>query len=87
MFKKVQCWKNVYVPVVRYGKRKKMVVQLSAWDIPNIEFLSVKNSNDYRQAERVASIGQLVALYREYENEHSVVEKKGQRVVMYFVLF
>lgn len=74
MFKKVQCWRNVGVPVVRCGKRQKMLVQLSAWDIPNIAFLSVKNSNDYRHADRGASIGQLVNLYREYENEHSAAE-------------
>ena len=74
MFKKVQCWRDVEVPVLRYGKRQKMLVQLSAWDIPNIAFLSVKNSNDYRHTDRVASIGQLVDLYREYENEHSVAE-------------
>ena len=74
MFEKVQCLKDVEVPVVRYGKHQKMLVQLSAWDIPNIAFLSVKNSNDYRQSDKVASIGQLVDLYREYENEHSAAE-------------
>ena len=30
MFKKVQCWRNVEVPVVRYGKHQKIFVQLSA---------------------------------------------------------
>jgi len=74
MFKKVQCWRNVEVPVVRYGKHQKILVQLSAWDIPNIAFLSVKESNDYRHADKVSSVGQLVDLYREYDNEHSAAE-------------
>lgn len=74
MFKKVQYWRNVEVPVVRYGKHQKMLVQLSAWDIPSIAFLSVKESNDYRHADKVSSVGQLVALYREYDNEHSAAE-------------
>ena len=75
MFRGVQYIKTVEMPVVRYGKLQKMSVQLSAWDIPNIAFLSVRYSNDYRQADKVASIEQLVDLYRKYENEHSAAEK------------
>lgn len=74
MFKNNQCMRKVEIPVIRYGKRQKLIVQLSAWDIPNIAFLSVKASNDYRQADKVASIEQLVDLYREYDNEHSSAE-------------
>lgn len=74
MFKEVQCMKEVEVPIIRYGKHQKLIVQLSAWDIPNIVFLSVKESNDYRHADKVASIGQLVDLYREYDNKHSSAE-------------
>lgn len=71
MFKNNQCVRKVEIPVLRYGRRKKLIVQLSAWDIPNIVFLSVKESNDYRNADKVASIEQLVDLYREYDKEHS----------------
>lgn len=74
MFKNNQCMRKVEIPVIHYGKRQKLTVQLSAWDIPNIAFLSVKESNDYRQADKVASIEQLVDLYREYDNEHSSAE-------------
>lgn len=74
MFKNNQCMRKVEIPVIRYGKCQKLTVQLSAWDIPNIAFLSVKESNDYRQADKVASIEQLVDLYREYDNEHSSAE-------------
>lgn len=74
MFKNNQFMRKVELPVIRYGKRQKLTVQLSAWDIPNIAFLSVKESNDYRQADKVASIEQLVDLYREYDNEHSSAE-------------
>lgn len=74
MFKNNQCMRKVEIPVIHYGKRQKLIVQLSAWDIPNIVYLSVKESNDYRQADKVASIEQFVDLYREYDNEHSAVE-------------
>ena len=47
MFKDNQCIKKVEIPVIRYGRNQKLIVQLSAWDIPNIAFLSVKESNDY----------------------------------------
>ncbi|MDD6042242.1 MAG: hypothetical protein PUB87_00635 [Eubacteriaceae bacterium] len=71
MFKNNQYVSNVEIHVMRYGKRKKQIVKLAAWDIPSIAFLAVKESNDYRYADKVASLGQLVALYRKYENEHS----------------
>ena len=71
MFKNNQCVRKVEIPVLRYGRRKKLIVQLLAWDIPDIVFLSVKESNDYRNADKVASIEQLVDLYREYDKEHS----------------
>lgn len=74
MFKDNQCIKKVEIPVIRYGRNQKLIVQLSAWDIPNIAFLSVKESNDYRHADKVSSLGQLVDLYRKYDNEHSAAE-------------
>ena len=51
-----------------------MFKKVQCWDIPNIAFLSVKESNDYRHADKVSSVGQLVDLYREYDNEHSAAE-------------
>lgn len=74
MFKRNQCLRDVEIPVVRFGRRQKLVVSLSAWDIQNIAFLSVKESNDYRNADKIATVGQLVDLYREYDNEHSPAE-------------
>lgn len=74
MFKNNQYMREVEVPVIRYGRNQKMIVKLLAWDIPNIAFLSVSESNDYRHADKVSSVGQLVDLYREYDNEHSVGE-------------
>lgn len=46
-------------------------ISLLAWDIPSIEFLSVKNSNDYRGSRKEPQLGSLVNYYRTYENEHS----------------
>lgn len=59
---------------MRYGRNQKLIAQLSAWDIPNIAFLSVKESNDYCHADKVSSVDQLVDLYRKYDNEHSAAE-------------
>lgn len=71
MFNKNQCMREVEIPVIRFGKRQKKIVELVAWDFPDIAYLSVKNSTDYRNAASVASIGQLIDLYRDYCNEHS----------------
>ena len=74
MFKNNKCEREVQIPVLRYGKRQNLIVNLCAWDIPNIAFLSVKESNDYHHSDKVASLGQLVNLYREYDNNHSAAE-------------
>lgn len=74
MYKNNQFTQNIEIPIIRYGKRKKMIVQLSAWDIQNIVFLSVKMSNDYRHADKMSSMEWLISLYRDYENEHSSAE-------------
>ena len=74
MFKNNKCEIEVPIPVLRYGKRQNLIVNLFAWDIPNIAFLSVKESNDYRHSDKMASLGQLINLYREYENDHSAAE-------------
>lgn len=54
-----------------FGTRK-VSSSLLAWDIANIEYLSVVNSNDYRHSDNDIPLGQLVKLYRIYENKHSV---------------
>ncbi len=46
-------------------------VILLAWDIPSIEFLSVKYSNDYRNSHKKIQPALLVNYYREYENDRS----------------
>ena len=71
MFKSNQSRRIVEIPIIRYGREQKVIIQLAAWDIPNIAFLSVKESNDYRHADKVVSIEQLANLYREYDNKHS----------------
>lgn len=74
MFGKKQCMRDVALPVIHLGRRQTKIVMLAAWDFPEIAFLSVKHSNDYRNADSVASVGQLVDLYRDYDNEHSPAE-------------
>lgn len=74
MFKEHQCMKAFEIPILIYGKRKKMTVQLCAWDIQNIVFLSVKESNDYRHADKLASVEQIIDLYRNYDNKHSPID-------------
>lgn len=46
-------------------------VKLLAWDIPSIEFLSVKYSNDYRNSHKKIQPALLVNYYREYANDLS----------------
>lgn len=75
MFDKLEFTRDIELPpILRYGTIQTPVVQLLAWDIPNIAFLSVKESNDYRHASKVSSVGQLVNLYREYDNTHSAAK-------------
>lgn len=74
MFRKNQCMREVAIPVIHLGRKQTKTVMLVAWDFPEIAFLSVKHSNDHRNADSVASVGQLVDLYRDYDNEHSPAE-------------
>ena len=74
MFISHKCTNEVEVPVIHNWKRKLLVVLLAAWDIPDIAFLSITNSTDYRNADKVASVEQLVDLYRDYSNKHSVAD-------------
>lgn len=74
MFRQNQCIRDVEIPVIRLGRRQIKIVALLAWDFPEIAFLSVKHSTDHRNAKSVASVGQLVDLYRGYSDEHSPAE-------------
>lgn len=66
---------NITFPlnIMQHGFIHKQVkVMLSAWDIPNMAYLSITNANDYRNdimTEQLA--GRVVNLYRGYENKHS----------------
>ena len=70
MFKAQESTTKVEIPVLRYGRSQRLCVALSAWDIPSIDYLAVKHSNDYRDGKKKCSVEQLVNLYRDYDNEH-----------------
>ena len=72
MFKNDMAMKKIEVLIKHRGVVKLARVGLSAWDIPWIEYLSVIHSNDYRRADRLPSLGQLVNSFRKYDNEHSI---------------
>lgn len=72
MFKAQESVTKVEIPVVRYGRSQRLRTVLSAWDIMSIDYLAVKYSNDYRDSEKKCSVGQLVDLYRNYDNENHV---------------
>lgn len=55
----------------KYGFLRCADIMLLAWDIPDIEFLSVINSNDYRNPRKELQIPALVNDYRRYSNQHS----------------
>ena len=66
---------NIKVPlnIIQYGFLQKRVdVMLAAWDIPDMAYLSILDSNDYRREIMTDDLaGVVVNLYRGYENEHS----------------
>lgn len=72
----LNCCMTFPVNAVFHGFLHKQVpVMLSAWDIHGMAYLSIKNSNDYRQMiMQTEQTGIVVNLYREYENEHSKSE-------------
>lgn len=53
------------------GVRKHVNIPLLAWDIPSIEYLSVKYSNDHRNSRKKLQLEQLVNCYRGYENDQT----------------
>ena len=72
MFKQSQCTIDVDFPVFRLGNPRKATVMATAWDLLEIEYLSVLNSNDFRHSKKKVSLGQFINLYRKYENNHSI---------------
>ena len=63
MFNKLEHIKQIKIPVIRFGRPQSLCVQLSAWDIPNIEYLAARFSNDYRRSKKTISsraIGQFL---------------------------
>ena len=61
-------------------QRKILTVTLTAWDILDMEFLSIKESNDYRRSSKKVPVEVLVDLYRDYDNERSAKEGIFQNV-------
>lgn len=75
MFRKMEYRKDIDVEVVNNGVTRRGKVALLGWDIQNIAYLSVKHSNDYRESKNPASVAEVINLYREYDNDHSVAEQ------------
>lgn len=65
----------VTIPVIHNGQRKILTVTLTAWDILDMEFLSIKESNDYRRSSKKVPVEVLVDLYRDYDT--SALQKRG----------
>lgn len=80
MFRKNECLMPVTIPVIHNGQRKILTVTLTAWDILDMEFLSIKESNDYRRSSKKVPVEVLVDLYRDYDNERSAKEGIFQNV-------
>ena len=62
--------------VKEYGFITKIVqVMLSAWEIPDMAYVSITNANDYRNKNvLIGELGIIVNLYRGYENNKSEIE-------------
>lgn len=74
MYKKQEFLHDIEVPIVQGFMRKVMIVKLSAWDIHGIQYHAICNSNDYRNSTRAYTVGQIVNLYRQFENQESPAE-------------
>lgn len=74
MYHNQQWQKSFDIMVTNCGITNKRYVSLSAWEIQHIAYLSVLYSNDHRRTHDLPSIGELVNLYRGYENKHSIAE-------------
>ena len=56
MFIKGNYLMPINIPVMHYGQKKILTITLTAWDILDIEFLSIKESNDYRHSSKAVPI-------------------------------
>lgn len=74
--KDMNCCMKFPLNIIKSGFIHKQVnVMLSAWDIQDMAYLSIRNSNDYRHDDLLSQdMGMIVNLYRGYENEHSKSE-------------
>ena len=55
----------------QYGSYRNVNVLLTAWDIISIEYFSILYSSDYRNGDSVASLPEVINLYRGYEDSLS----------------
>lgn len=74
MCKKQEYLRDVDVQFFQGNVRRSMRVTLSAWDIHGIQYHVICNSNDYRNSISVYTIGQIVNLYRRFEDQESPAE-------------
>ena len=72
MFRDQQYRKPFEIKLNKFGIKKTVCVSLNAWDIQDIAYLSVIYSNDYRRNDHLPTMGNLVNLYRGYENINSI---------------
>lgn len=71
MYEKQEYLLDINVPIIQGNNRGVMTAQLSAWDIHGIQYHAICNSNDYRNSIKIYTIGQIVELYRQFENKES----------------
>ncbi len=74
MCRKQEYLREVNVQFFQGNVRRSMTVNLSAWDIHGIQYHVICNSNDYRNSNSVYTIGQIVNLYRIFEDQESPAE-------------
>ena len=72
----LMCNMTFPLDILKYGfVHKQVQVMLSAWDIPEMAYVSITNANDYgKEVMTREKVGIVVNLYRGYENECT---KKG----------
>lgn len=75
MCKKQEYLRDIDVPIIQGNMKRIMTVQLSAWDIHGIQYHAICNSNDYRNSITVYTAGQIVDMYRQFENQESPAEE------------
>ena len=73
MFRKNECLMPVTIPVIHNGQRKILTVTLTAWDILDMEFLSIKESKQRftRGYKRYKETSGLIE-WKKYQIFHSI---------------